>query len=265
MANKRRFDEYRLAVIITIFVFVLIFFLFLILPVRFSYGFSSCEDSGFFNQFTRLFGDIECDIISGGKAISVKKIPIEIEEEIKRAEFNGCVPNFKCGEWSDCVYASNLGDILKGENIERGFRERLCIDIPGCVSGFKERELCNSNENIELEINSEINGKKHIIFMSEFTNKPIAYFDINSLRNKRLNVIFVQNYLNFDDSCYNSLLDSEERGVDCGGKCKECLTDKKDFGFFIVFIWMVLGILFLFFIVRILRNAVNLNFTQLFF
>jgi len=261
MVNKRRFDEYRLAVIITIFVFVLIFFLFLILPVRFPYGFSSCEDSGFFNQFTRLFGDIECGIISRGEAISVKRIPIEIEEEIKRVEFGGCVPNFKCGEWSDCVYATNLRDILKGENIERGFGERLCVDISGCVSGFKERELCDSNENMKLEINSEINGRKHLIFMSEFTNKPIAYFDINSLRNKRLNVIFVQNYLTFDDSCYNSLLDYEEERVDCGGKCKKCLTDKKDFGFFIVFFWITLCILSLLFVFRILRNTIKLNFT----
>src|SRR3989344_8675113 len=194
------------------------------------------------NQFAKLFGDVKCQKESNETQIrikTVKNIPPDVQTEIVKAEARGCVPKIECDEFSECDYLGEFGNVIKGEIIYKSFRERKCADLNYCIRDFIERESC-AEGGLELDVKTD-NGSRVITGLSN--GKPVVIIKLGKTGEKSLDIIFVQDYTKYQESCYNGVLDGNEEKIDCGRDCKECRKDNA------VFIYFIITLLWIFFVV----------------
>lgn len=80
-------------------------------------------------------------------------------------------------------------------------------------------------------------------------NLPIGYVILND-ELPALRVFFVQSAASLPLSCFNSVQDNSENGIDCGGACKLCVEEREDYTIWIA--WA--SVLFLFGILMIVSR-----------
>ncbi len=140
----------------------------------------------------------------------------------------GCKPKYNCREWGACEYGQNAGDVLAGDIKYLGVKSRECKDISGCSVGYTDKQSCSSD--FEIKTNKEeICGGEYLVSSSIESEKPVSTINIESWKADKLDVGFVQNDVLFCSTCYNGIRDADEIGVDCGGSCKECASDRTNF------------------------------------
>jgi len=175
-----------------------------------------------------------------------------------------CREGLSCGGYSSCSIDSTLvfrrGVVLNGKQVA------LCIsDNPLCSPvyeisrecDFPVREVIVEREtDIFLEPGEE--EKKRVIVYAEEADEKLARVTVTA--GKVVDIEFLQEsgpILYSPSSCFNSIQDGNEDGVDCGGFCnKRCFKEKVNL-FFIW--WILLAILITFFFL----NSVNVNFWRI--
>ncbi|MFA4960854.1 MAG: hypothetical protein WC548_04290 [Candidatus Pacearchaeota archaeon] len=146
-----------------------------------------------------------------------------IPMKIKCVSDGKCVPNIRCGEWTECgldydfVFLNN--DQLANMS---GEKTRLCEDRNSCTATVEESARCS----LSIDIYTKIFKKCGIEFIGIYNNLDdslIARIDKGTSSQPHLNI-------NLDDGeesrycdyCFDSVLNGDEEGVDCGGGCMPC-------------------------------------------
>ena len=152
----------------------------------------------------------------------------KMEEQV--CEIGECVPNVQCSDWEDCEYQEDGGVIVAGELILAGQAERECLDLNGCLGSFIEGQACESVMSLNLDV-VDVDGVENLEGRNNETGNPIFRIDLESLREGKLDIVFLQDEPD-GSSCYNGVLDEGEEGVDCGGNCRSCENKR-------LFIWNI--------------------------
>ncbi len=143
-----------------------------------------------------------------------------------RIEFQSCVvqcqSSWQCGEWSSCGFYGTTEGIISDElNVTQGSRTRTCLDSSGCAEQKTETESCQESADLDIEVVTS-GGKKTLVGTSRDSGKPVLNIDVQSVKEGKLGIVFVQEKPVYDIQCYNGFLDDEEDRIDCGGACKRC-------------------------------------------
>ena len=168
-----------------------------------------CEDWGecIEGLRSRVCEDIKCN----RRAIIERKFCDELT----------CKPQVKCSGWSDCVYTDKTEDILGGKIKFGGYRNRVCRDATGCIDSFTEEGSCEESYDLELREVEEC-GQSYMAAIDPLSRKEIAKINLESWKNKRLDLIFTSGNAAYCPTCYNGIKDMNETDIDCGGDCKAC-------------------------------------------
>ena len=180
-------------------------------------------------------------------------------EESLKCFKEGCTINKTCFGWGECTYTKKVEDILKGVVRTYGLRERICDDTNQCAATPKEYQFCRDIVNVTL-IEEDICGEKTLTAVNTDTGKPVTNINLDSWKEERLDIKFVQNSLEQCTNCNDAVQDGDETGVDCGGLfCSECkgLSIWRIIILILLFLIFLLLLLILFFLLRRRRNKVQ--------
>ena len=164
-----------------------------------------------------------CGVDTGKPSESMSCTQVEKIVEGKKV---ACTPDVRCGDWSECNYASNVENVLKGEVGLTGYKERTCSDANSCISSFIEKSSCSSNVKIELQ-KKRVCGVDTLSAVNGDTKNPVSNINLETFSAKKLDLSFIQSDTVYCASCYNSIQDGDEERIDCGGSCKPCLEVKE--------------------------------------
>jgi len=193
---------------------------------------SDCDDRGF---QTRNCEDKEC----GRRDIVERSF----------CDKPGCKPSIECGDWGQCFYTEKTDDLIEGKISFGGYMIRPCWDANGCVDGFTQERACSDVSELKLSPKMEC-GVEFLEVSDLASGKEIAKISIDSWKLDKLDISFVQGSPPYCPSCYNTIQDEDEEGVDCGGDCQTCRKDSKSLlTLGIILLWS-LSALFSFFSVR---------------
>lgn len=220
------------------------------------------------------FSDFQCESwsecasgVSFRDCIDLNQCSAQVRET-KDCSSSGCRSNVKCAEWGSCSYDTKTEDIINGVISKFGKQQRLCSDLNGCVPSYVEQKDCNLSMDISLSRERDpCNSSNYLIrAFNKQTNEPVL--DINSQRwaeTGRLNINFVQNSTIYCSTCYNSVVDSSEQGIDCGGICKPCSAPRTKISFgaiglnFIIALIILLSVAFILIILSIFAERDELR------
>jgi hypothetical protein len=135
-----------------------------------------------------------------------------------------CVPNYVCGEWGECVYTEKIQNVFEGKLSFVGYEERNCEDPTGCGIPFKEERFCEGVYNLDIKRVSEC-GVEFLVASDPSSNQPLAKLPVNSIAKNKIDIVFVQSETVYCPTCYNGILDGDEKGIDCGGSCRTCVEE----------------------------------------
>jgi len=144
-----------------------------------------------------------------------------IERDFCEIELQGCTPKIKCSEWSSCIYTDKVEDLLGGKINFGGYKTRLCTDENRCSDSIMEERVCEESYDLKLE-EIEVCGEKYLLASDANSNKEVAKINLESWKNKKLDIVFSQGETIYCPVCYNGVKDSGEQRIDCGGECKPC-------------------------------------------
>ena len=180
----------------------------------------------------------------------------------EKCEAGTCIGKWECNEWSECSSKFDLSDVLTGEIVKGGYKERKCEDFSNCFTDKIERVQCN----MTLRVTSKkvkFCEENYVEIYEQDTNELISRVKeteiVNFTNFSRLDISFIVaasgDYCSY---CHNNIQDYDEEDVDCGGEnCRECLPKYTffDWLFYIVFIsWMLLSILLLLLLIKLRRS-----------
>ncbi len=181
------------------------------------------NNSIYFNFTFNVASSVDSTPSGGGPSRTTTTTPTEVEEETEEA----CEPNVVCGEWSSCGYLDDFGSIASGEVSLSGSESRICSDKNGCGESYTERRSCETIKKVDvsLSIEKDLEMKEDILIGKDIlTDNPIFEINVDALREGRLEISFVQSEDMYANHCYNSKMDGDETGIDCGGMCKACFV-----------------------------------------
>ncbi|MAG79241.1 hypothetical protein CMI40_02595 [Candidatus Pacearchaeota archaeon] len=181
-----------------------------------------------------------------------------VQEIIERKFCPGfeCNPDIKCGNWSNCNFEEKIKDILNEELTFKGYKDRSCIDLNGCVSESIEEESCSLSAPIKVKKTKWCN-EEYVEVYDIDTNKLVSRIKQEKIPNfsglSRVDVSFLITkssvYCNY---CFNGIKDYDEERIDCGGSCSECITKIEFFNwlpFIITSLWIIFSLLLIVFLV----------------
>lgn len=137
-----------------------------------------------------------------------------------------CTPRVECGAWSECFYTDKASDLISGEVSFGGYRTRVCEDKNGCVKSFIQEGACEESYELMLSPVTECD-MDFLAVIDPTSEREIAKIDLQSWKDRRLDLSFVQGKSQYCPSCYNTVRDGNEEGVDCGGDCKPCRKENR--------------------------------------
>lgn len=137
-----------------------------------------------------------------------------------------CTPRIECGPWGSCVYTEKTDSLIKGKISFGGYRSRTCEDANGCVKSFIQEGACEETYSLHLTPITRCN-QNFLAVSDPASEREVAKINIDSWKSNRLDIAFVQGTAAFCPSCYNTVKDANEDGIDCGGECKPCKKEQK--------------------------------------
>jgi len=168
---------------------------------------------------------------------------------------DGCLPVWDCEGWNDCSANYNLNDVLSGEPTLDGMQFRKCNDLKDCRVDIVERRNCNLNVLVRTE-RTEWCFENYVEIYEIKTDNLLTRVKESSLEGvKSLDIGFVvTDFLGYCDYCYNSIMDFDEEGVDCGGAgCPGCVERREYIDYFVpvkISLWFILGFLIFFLVIK---------------
>ena len=199
----------------------------------------------------------KCDDFLQTRICKDKKCNVRDVREVRFCQTKDafCQPNIVCENWGECNYEEYLGNTFEGKISFGGFRSRVCRDFNNCIPHFIEESICQDKYEFQLVIVKEC-GQEFLVANNLITKKQLAKINLDSLTNKRLDIITSQNQISYCSSCYNGVLDSNEEKIDCGGDCKQCKIEIKPLvpvKFIQIIFWFFAAIFFILLLQEIAR------------
>ncbi len=170
----------------------------------------------------------------------------------------GCFEVYLCEEWSECQVAFSLKDVIEKNVSLKGKQERNCFTTKNCLEDKTESLVCDYEIPIYAK-NVEWCYENYTFVYEKTSERLVSRVKETEISQEfnlsRVDIVFPLNYENEKCSfCYNKIKDYDEEEIDCGGKyCKLCEIPYSFFDWlfvFIVGIWIIVGILVLYSILR---------------
>jgi hypothetical protein len=165
-----------------------------------------------------------------------------------------CDLNIQCSDWTICNYGQKIGDLVKGKINLKGYKERACLDLGGCVVESVERELCTLAVPVETK-KTVWCSEEYVEIFDPRTNNLVSRISEKEIFGdlKRVDISFVTSESSeYCGYCFDGVKNFDETGVDCGGlSCPACTlqTSFFDWSYWATLIsWIVFGFLFFFFL-----------------
>jgi len=149
---------------------------------------------------TRVCEDKECDM----RDIVERRLCEEIAD---------CRPDLVCEDWSSCIYTDNVDNIISGEVKFGGSRNRLCVDLNGCVKNFVQESVCEEEFNFQFIRIKECN-EEFLIATNIETGAQVVKISIDAWKEQRLNIVTSQSKTVYCSTCYNGVKDDNEERID---------------------------------------------------
>jgi hypothetical protein len=159
-----------------------------------------------------------------------------IERQLCTSEGGKCIPRLTCNEWTPCGYLQKTTDLFLNKISFSGIQTRECLDINSCVDNFTDERACSDSYNVNFVKITQC-GETFMVALDINSNKPVSKISIDALRQRELNIAFIQGNFTYCPYCYNGLKDHDETGVDCGGSCKPCKDENISFVYFVTIAW----------------------------
>jgi len=175
--------------------------------------FSLSED---INVFPTSEGDLEEDSLLGNVTNKTNETLTE------------CDSLWVCSGWSKCgeKVAYDVGDLIEGNLLIKGERQRICEDFSKCEDNKIERKECDLKLPIKAE-KREWCGDDYVeIFDAEKEILISRLKKTEAYNIQRIDVGFVVSELgDYCDHCYDGERNFDETGIDCGGdNCPRCFA-----------------------------------------
>lgn len=150
---------------------------------------------------------------------------------------NECVPDVKCGEWTNCEVNYNFVDLIGNEiNNLKGVKSRICEDKSSCIDLKEEVRNCSVDVDIYIKKFTRC-GTEFVGVYNRLNNNLIARVKEGTGKNPYIDIYFGDKGDGaYCDYCYDGILDGDETGVDCGGSCISC-DEKYIVGDFVTKSW----------------------------
>jgi len=144
----------------------------------------------------------------------------------ERPTGGGCIPNWNCTEWSQCVIDYNIEQILAGNISALGKQNRFCTDLKECKKDILGEQACRKSA-VSFR-SEEWCFVRHTAIIDSKTGNVVARvrpiftgvprFDIEL--GEQLTSLAEQPYCWY---CSDGVQDYDETGLDCGGaSCPAC-------------------------------------------
>ncbi|VVB78603.1 Uncharacterised protein [uncultured archaeon] len=130
-----------------------------------------------------------------------------------------------CGEWSSCNAAYDLNNIITGNVMLEGEKERVCKDNENKYSKI-EKIKCNT----EMSVTTKKVSKCYRNYLEVYDSNGtlVSRLDLPSQISGKLNIQLEVNEKGYCDYCYNKVKDYDENETDCvyneDGSCPVCGT-----------------------------------------
>jgi len=177
-----------------------------------------------------------------------------------------CNVDIKCSNWTICNYVQDIGDLVQGKVNLRGYKERACLDLGGCVAESVEREICTLAVPVETKKTVWCSQEYVEVFDSRTNNLVSRVSEKEIVGNlKRVDISFVTSEsASYCGYCFDGVKNYDETGVDCGGiSCPSCSFQLPffDWGYWAILIsWILFGFLFIgFILVGIFRSQKSIK------
>jgi hypothetical protein len=149
-----------------------------------------------------------------------------------------CTPKIECGPWSSCEYTGRTDRLLEGKIDFEGTRRRVCRDTNNCgIPSFYQESPCSTQFDLKLSPGREC--EQNILkVIDPGSDQTIAKINLDRWKQNKFDLAFVQGEIQYCPSCYDTVKNNDETGVDCGGSCKPCKTETAILRYlFILFLW----------------------------
>src|SRR3989338_7299961 len=159
-----------------------------------------------------------------------------------------CIPEFKCGDWSECQPDYNIQNILIGEATVNGSQQRTCADSKQCENATIENKECNLEIPIKA-VTVEYCYEQYIEIYELNPTRLVSRLKESSFENlKRVDIGFtITEFGGYCNYCYDKVKNFDETDVDCGGKnCSLCIAKGKFFDWWYYAksgLWIILSLL----------------------
>jgi hypothetical protein len=145
----------------------------------------------------------------------------EEDEEEDEDEEEECIPQWSCGEWSECNADYTLLEIVEGETEFQGEQQRTCEDLGDCEDTKTEVRSCEIESPIRTRL-VEWCGEEYIELIDKDTGELVARVKVGEEEDVSIGFI-VGDFVGYCDYCYDGVQNYDEQGVDCGGPgCPPC-------------------------------------------
>jgi len=170
------------------------------------------------------------------RKIDAKKAIVPIVDIVELSD--ECKEDLACGSYSPCSIDSSVvfekGALFLGRQTAICSSDNvLCSPIYEVVRDckFSEKEVVVKKEKPDIFLGPPIEGEKVINIYGAETGDRVASLGVS--KEGAVRIIFTQQpsegvYLS-PPSCYNSVQDIDEEGIDCGVNCKSCILEVESF------------------------------------
>lgn len=145
------------------------------------------------------------------------KSPGSENTEIKE----GCIPNWKCGEWSKCEIVYNLEDLIEEKILLEGKKQRACEDLDKCSYNKIEEEKCDTKAPVSVK--KVIKCFKEYIEVRNEEGVLVSRVEItNGNSSQKLNIQLLLGDVEYCSYCYDGVRNYDEDEIDCVYKGESC-------------------------------------------
>ncbi|MFH1431332.1 MAG: LamG-like jellyroll fold domain-containing protein [Nanoarchaeota archaeon] len=88
-----------------------------------------------------------------------------------------CIPEWECGEWTDCSVSYETNDLISGKNVLSGKSERICSDLNKCENSKIEKKDCPILSEIKIKSFEKDNIKSLEIYDKQ-TENLVSIIDV---------------------------------------------------------------------------------------
>ena len=149
-----------------------------------------------------------------------------------------CTPKVECGDWGQCTYTEKTDDLIKGKVSFGGYRTRVCDDVNDCIPRYLDTGPCKDSFQLQLSPIEECD-QSLLAVIDTASNRKIAKINLERWKEGKFDLSFVQGEREYCPSCFNAVKDENEDGIDCGGNCKPCETERRYISYIaMTFLWL---------------------------